>query len=141
MLMIKWKKTCMPSLHYFYQNYSFDTCKTDGQKTCLWLFHLWIVEFLWGDNVFEPQSEVIEEDISKWGRDKQANTKLGMLHLREERTVSTLSFLSFHAEPHFHAGVLLCNAQRQFRIWMCVQCLHMTIHNNCNRCFVYMVIY
>lgn len=100
------------------------------------------------DNVFEPQSEVTEEGISKWRRDKHANIKLGMLHLREkhqniwageQRIVFTLPFLSLHAQQHFDAGVLLSNAQRQCRIWICRQCLHKSIHYNYNRCFVYML--
>lgn len=71
-----------------------------------------------------------------------------MLHLREnqqnilggeEEIVSTLPCFSLDAQQLHNAGVLLCNVQRQFRIWMCMQCLHKSTHSNNNRCLVYMV--
>lgn len=66
---------------------------------------------------------------------KQENMKLGTLHLKEdnrsiwggEGIVSTLAFLSLHAQKLLDADVLLCNDHRRLRIRMCMQCSHESI--------------
>lgn len=139
----------MPSLHYFYQNYGFETQKTDvlGNKSVIFSLVSWWISS--GDTVFEPQSEATEEDNSKWGRDKQSKYKIGNASFKRKPTKYLrgrgrnfiYSSLSFTWCPTADAGVLLCNVQRQFRIWMCMQCLHKGIHSNNNRCLVYTVKY